>query len=214
MSFIVARDHFLLAFATPIYRRRWPDVDDINNELRSLILSKEQVSAGVQRAQTGGWHSEDDLLDWGGSAIDQLKDRISDCIGEMIAVCTEGQAVHEPSIGMAIAWSNIIRNGNYHRLHTHPRSVISGVYFVANGVPEPTFDQEENGAIVFPDPRLGVEMVDTPGRPYGEKLRFHPEPGMMLAFPSWQPHMVNPFFGSGERISVSFNVTFNSEEEF
>ena len=28
----------------------------------------------------------------------------------------------------------------------------------------------------------------------------------MLVFPSWHQHMVHPFFGTGERISIAFNI--------
>jgi hypothetical protein len=34
-----------------------------------------------------------------------------------------------------------------------------------------------------------------------------PMPGLMVMFPSWLKHMVHPFQGLGERISISFNVT-------
>ncbi len=33
-----------------------------------------------------------------------------------------------------------------------------------------------------------------------------PLPGLMVMFPSWLKHMVHPFSGNGERISISFNV--------
>jgi Putative 2OG-Fe(II) oxygenase len=49
-------------------------------------------------------------------------------------------------------------------------------------------------------------MVATPGEPFGQKLVIKPEPGMIVIFPSWMYHFVNPFHGDGERISVAFNV--------
>jgi hypothetical protein len=33
-----------------------------------------------------------------------------------------------------------------------------------------------------------------------------PAPGLMIVFPSWLKHMVHPYYGTGERISVAFNV--------
>jgi hypothetical protein len=35
---------------------------------------------------------------------------------------------------------------------------------------------------------------------------FRAEAGMMVLFPSWLYHFVNPFFGDGERISIAFNI--------
>jgi hypothetical protein len=34
-----------------------------------------------------------------------------------------------------------------------------------------------------------------------------PVAGMVLVFPNWLFHFVNPFQGIGERISISFNVS-------
>ena len=33
-----------------------------------------------------------------------------------------------------------------------------------------------------------------------------PIPGLMVLFPSWLNHLVHPFFGAGERISIAFNI--------
>ena len=53
-------------------------------------------------------------------------------------------------------------------------------------------------------------MIPIPGDPFGEKLRFDPEVGMMLVFPSWLQHFVDPFFGENERISIAFNVLISN----
>jgi hypothetical protein len=39
-----------------------------------------------------------------------------------------------------------------------------------------------------------------------------PMPGLMVMFPSWLKHMVHPFHGSGERISISFNITVQIQQ--
>ena len=36
--------------------------------------------------------------------------------------------------------------------------------------------------------------------------RVVPEPGVMIAFPSYLKHYVHPFFGEGERIVIAANV--------
>jgi Putative 2OG-Fe(II) oxygenase len=70
----------------------------------------------------------------------------------------------------------------------------------------------EGGAIVFRDPRgPAVAMYETPGieLPWvgsGTGIPFAPATGHLLLFPSWLEHRVEPFAGSGERISIAFNV--------
>jgi hypothetical protein len=49
-------------------------------------------------------------------------------------------------------------------------------------------------------------MVASPGNKFGQRVIFRPEAGMMVVFPSWLYHFVNPYFGDGERISIAFNV--------
>jgi hypothetical protein len=40
-----------------------------------------------------------------------------------------------------------------------------------------------------------------------------PLPGLMVMFPGWLKHMVHPFFGSGERISISFNLYVQFQQQ-
>jgi hypothetical protein len=37
-------------------------------------------------------------------------------------------------------------------------------------------------------------------------IRFRPDPGLMILFPSYVPHAVLPHRGDRERISIAFNV--------
>lgn len=57
----------------------------------------------------------------------------------------------------------------------------------------------------FRDPRGGVEMAGIPGDPFGRSIVVRPQSGVMVIFPSWLLHWVNPYQGGGERISVAFN---------
>jgi hypothetical protein len=47
----------------------------------------------------------------------------------------------------------------------------------------------------------------------GGRYFFEAMPGLMVMFPSWLKHMVHPFFGSGERISTSFNVRVQFQQQ-
>jgi hypothetical protein len=39
-----------------------------------------------------------------------------------------------------------------------------------------------------------------------EMIYIVPEPGLMVLFPSYIPHMVNPHKGAETRISIAFNL--------
>ena len=46
-----------------------------------------------------------------------------------------------------------------------------------------------------------------------DNLKFKPEVGKMLVFPSWLKHFVYPFKSEGERRSMSFNAYFISRSD-
>jgi hypothetical protein len=73
--------------------------------------------------------------------------------------------------------------------------VWSGCYYVTIGDPDP--QPAHNGWIEFQDPR--------PANIHGHKEKVRPEPGLLLLFPAWLNHYVNPYRGRGERISIAFN---------
>jgi uncharacterized protein (TIGR02466 family) len=102
------------------------------------------------------------------------------------------------------AWANVARRGHYHRVHNHPSSCWSGVYYVDAGGDAP--GHPLSGVLEVCDPRPFTEMVPSPGSPFGQRAVFRAEAGTMVLFPSWLYHFVNPFHGDGERISVAFNV--------
>jgi uncharacterized protein (TIGR02466 family) len=108
-------------------------------------------------------------------------------------------------------WAVINRPGDLNVPHTHPRNLLSGVFYVQ--VPAGM----RGGEIVFMDPRPGANA-------YGSKemdrlglkppwdttsVNHQPATGDLLIFPSWLTHYVHPFEADGEdpqRIVVSFNV--------
>ena len=67
--------------------------------------------------------------------------------------------------------------------------------------PESRFPTPGNGNFEFMDPRGG--------NVHGGKEIVRPEPGLLMVFPAWLNHYVNPYHGDGERISIAWN--FNVE---
>jgi uncharacterized protein (TIGR02466 family) len=99
-------------------------------------------------------------------------------------------------------WANVMKPGAMHAAHIHPKSVISGTFYVA--LPP------GSGALQIEDPRL-TQMMAAPGRDRNgaESLQnfvtLNPEPGTLYLWESWLRHAVLPHRGKGERISISFN---------
>lgn len=202
--------HIAPAFPTLVGRFRVPNAQDVNRELRDMVLAREKSEPNMQRANVGGWHSRNDLLDWPGAPIAALRGWIVEAVQHMIGATMEqmraGGLNRSFNGGIHLtAWANISRTGGYHSLHNHPGSCWSGVYYVETGG-GPTAEHPNSGVIDLLDPRPFTEMTFTPGEPYGQKYSIRPEPGTMLVFPGFLYHFVHPYFGAGERISIAFNT--------
>jgi len=200
------RRDLLMAFATPIAQMHVAEFDQINPGLRRAILEKESTEAGVTRSNMGGWHSRDDLLDWPQPEFAILKSNIEDAVRTMMLVISSGKPF-EMKVKLS-SWANVSRHGSFNQPHSHARNHWSGVYYVDAGHPDPEWPK--SGQIELADPRERAEMAATPLNPFGRSVAVPASAGLMLVFPSWLNHWVNPYFGKGERISIAFNARIDS----
>jgi uncharacterized protein (TIGR02466 family) len=200
---VLQKENVAMAFGTPISTYLWPGSDAFNAELRKVILEKEKADGGIKRSNVGGWHSKPDLLLWEAECARQLKDRLAVFALDLTRMTTASQGGHKINFQME-AWANVSRRGNYNSIHDHSGSTWSGVYYVSGGNSEG--DDPSNGRLELVDPRAGVNMLRLEGGIFDGRYLIEPMPGLMVMFPSWLKHMVHPFQGSGERISISYNI--------
>jgi uncharacterized protein (TIGR02466 family) len=206
---VLQREHVTLAFGTPLSTYLWPDSETLNAALSYLILEKEKADQGVQLSNVGGWHSRPDLFLWSSDCVRKLKDRVTSSTQDMTWLVVTGGKPRKVNLQME-CWANVSRRGNYNSVHDHPNSTWSGVYYVSAG--QADTDDPANGRLELIDPRVGVSLFGREEGLLGGRYFIQPVPGLMVIFPSWLRHMVHPFFGSGERISISFNVRVQFEE--
>lgn len=106
---------------------------------------------------------------------------------------------------MTTCWANSMGHACHHTLHSHPLSVISGVYYVDVPAGSSPFKIE--------DPRLGFLMNSPPRSPRAPAeeqnyLVLKPKAGGFLLFESWMRHEVPPHRQKRPRLSISFNFEF------
>ena len=101
------------------------------------------------------------------------------------------------------SWLNYTEENQYHHQHSHPNSVVSGVFY---------FDcDKENDKIKFTNPRGYQQIV-----PEIEKYNlwnsntwwFALETGQLVMFPSSTIHQVETKKGNNTRISLAFNTFY------
>lgn len=206
MSGFDIRKSLSMLFATPSVLHDWPDSEALNQELAELVLAKEksdETGYGT-RSNAGGWQSAGNLITWPESCVQVLKNRIETIVFSLIGELVRKDGTERTFTLLIDSWANINRSGNYNVVHTHPNCMWSGVYYVQQGMPDKSVPY--SGLLEILDPREAanyLQIRDTvlDGREFVDNV-----PGRMLLWPSWLKHWVHPFAGSGDRISIAYNV--------
>lgn len=206
---VLQRENVAMAFGTPISIYLWPDSDALNTEFRQVILAKEKADKGIKRSNVGGWHSPPDLFVWEAACARELKDRVAAFALDLTRLLTASDGPRKINFQME-GWANVSRRGHYNSVHDHPGATWSGVYYVSGGKPDS--DDPQNGKLELFDPRSGVNMLRLERGIFEGRYLVEPMPGLMVMFPSWLKHMVHPFQGAGERISISYNITVQIQQ--
>lgn len=196
-----------LAFGTPMMVRKAAGTLDLNRRLVAHIQGLRDgdgEARKISRSGIGGWRTGDDFLDDPAPVVAELRSLAEGAVTEILATAKPGAI--EGRVTRLYGWANLNRPGDYNTIHSHPTSQWSGVYYAAIGESDPS--RPLSGVIEFQDPRGAPQAQPFPGFDLGHKLRLVPEAGLLLVFPSWLLHMVHPFHGAGERISIAFNATY------
>jgi len=158
-----------------------------------------------KRTNFGGWHYAFDVFKLEEPVVREFHDQMKRHVQAFLNhFRTEDRRKTDPF--RLEGWINVNRPGDYNVLHCHPGCFLSATYYVK--VPP----DMRGGEIVFRDPRgPAVAMYETPGieLPWvgnGMGLPFSVRTSHLVMFPSWLEHRVEPFEGSGERISIAFNA--------
>jgi uncharacterized protein (TIGR02466 family) len=201
-----------LLFGTPMLLLTWPDSEAVNDELSALILELEQSQPSMDQSNRGGWQSPKTLQTLRHPALTQLISWI-DIGAYLISSALVGEEAIDqlPEKWRVSAWANVNRGGHFNSIHYHVGGFWSGVYYVATGPGDP---QDSAGAIGFRSPSLAGMVASNIQAPeilqaaFRQEISLRPQPGMMLIFPSWLEHWVNPHADPDPRISVAFDISF------
>jgi uncharacterized protein (TIGR02466 family) len=190
-------------FPTPIFAYVWQDCDAVNQALRTLILETEAKGNPKFGHIEGGWASTKDFFSWDAECVRALEAHIQRMLSAVVSWMAQKPLERVVHYDLQ-CWANVLRDGGYHALHSHPNSFWSGVYYA--GVGTRTGETRRNGCIEFMDPRSATGAILMQGTALPQECLMSPEPGMTIIFPGWLKHMVHPFYGEGERISIAFNL--------
>ena len=198
-------------FETPLAYGNLTDGDALISELERLIRQRKDQSPGLARSNIGGWHSDTDMLEWGGQPAQKLAQTAINIAKRMSHFQDSSVADREWLVRM---WANVTPAGGLNHLHSHPGNLWAAVLYIDMGYENEQESSNAGGRFYLEDPRFPMAaMRDTAfrmrgadGEPQQYQTEIELQRGNLIVFPAWLRHGVRPYTGKRERISVAMNI--------
>lgn len=197
-------------FETPVAYATVTQAEDLSRDLLAAIELRRSQTPGIKRSNEGGWHSDTEMLQWGGAAAQKLADTAISVAKKMSHF--EGAGV-EDFDWQANMWANVTEAGGLNSLHAHPGNLWAAVYYLDLGR-QADGEPDSGGNFYLEDPRFplaamhnpGFRLLDGQGRPQQVQTQLKLSEGNMIVFPAWLRHGVQVYRGGKQRISIAINI--------
>ena len=188
-----------LFFSTAVWTSKIDNYERINNEMFNYIINLQKKDpVGLIKSNFKGWHSKDfNLKDEQPKIfVEAIKKNINITLNDM------NWDVTKQSVSIKSMWAIINEQAAWNQKHHHSNSDLSAAYYVSA--------HENCGDIVFYDPRPAPvykhPIPKSPNNLNATVNSIKPEAGMLVLFPSYLEHSVNPNMSDKKRIVISFNI--------
>ena len=189
-----------LFFSTAVWASKIDNCERINNEMFNYIINLQKKDpVGLIKSNLKGWHSKDfNLKDEQPKIfVEAIKKNINISLNDM------NWDVTKQSVNIKSMWAIINEQAAWNQKHQHSNSDLSAAYYV--------HAHENCGDIVFYDPRPARlykhPIAKSPNKLNATVSSVKPEPGLLVLFPSFLEHSVNPNMSNKKRIVISFNIS-------
>lgn len=193
-----------LFFSTPIWTSKIENYQTVNDNMLIYITNlQKKDSDGVNKSNFKGWHSKNfDMKDAEPkNFIEEIKTNINTAINDM------GWDLQTQEVKISNMWAIINTKGSLNQKHHHSNSDLSAAYYVSA--------EKDCGDIVFYDPRPAkvykYPIAKNPNTLNATINSISPEPGMLILFPSYLEHSVNPNLSNHKRTVISFNLNLQKK---
>lgn len=179
--------------------------EPMNAALRAALREIGAPLDGLAHGQS--WQSDRDLHR--SAEFKELVDCIVSGAQQALAYLKLDPKTGGSGIVLTGCWANVNAPGASHHQHSHPNNFLSGVYYLKTQPGADTIDfhdpRPQTGIIRPPVLELTAENTD--------QVVVTVKEGMLLIFPAWLPHSVDPNRSKEIRISLSFNLMFTDYTE-
>ena len=179
-----------------------PDLYEPIND--SVLRTLGQIGAPLADLKPGeSWQSDHGLHE-----LEPFREVVA-CINEAAESVFDYLKVRHAGFKITGCWANISAPGAGHRTHDHPNNYLSGVYYVRT--------HQGADSVNFLDPRPQTGIIRPPVTALTaentEQVVVKVKDGMLLLFPAWLQHSVDPNRSGRTRISMGFNTMFPTYAE-
>lgn len=183
-------------FPTPIYYSFVKNLESIHHEVDSYITSVKDIELinpwGDTVQTTFKYGHYNHVLDNTPILLSEIKEH---CQNFLIAMKHQVD-----SIDIKESWCNISNKDSFQHFHIHGDTDLSGVYYHQT--------TSKDGDIVFRNPSL-VNRFHKLTYDIDNSVKYKPEIGKIILFPSFLEHAVFHNTSDDKRISISFNINVN-----
>ena len=167
------------------------------NQEDSVIINQSAIDRGLFSSTFYRTYKDEEPKNF----IEEIKLNINAAINDM------GWDLQTQEVKITNMWAIINTKGSLNQKHHHSNSDLSAAYYVC---------AEKNcGDISFYDPRPAIvykhPIAKKPNILNATINSISPEPGMLVLFPSYLEHSVNPNLSEHKRIVISFNLSLNKK---
>ncbi|UBF25016.1 hypothetical protein K9N68_25765 [Kovacikia minuta CCNUW1] len=185
-------------FPTPLFVFSLENHEGLNLQLLELIGQLKRSDPGYTASNVLGWHSRGNLFEL--KEMQPFKELVDRAIAEVAQVTGYSGVKITP----ANCWANVNPKYASNKIHDHANCLFSGVYYVKT--------PPKCGELMFYDPRSArtfyKPLVSDFTAYTADAISHVAEAGLLLIFPSWLKHGVEPNLSDEERVSISFNYIF------
>ncbi|HEX4420751.1 MAG TPA: putative 2OG-Fe(II) oxygenase [Kofleriaceae bacterium] len=198
-------------FATPVFS--FPEAGDpeLDRELTERLVAESESSPGIVRSNSGGWHSVPDVSQRQEPCYQELMRRVVGGVQQTFFELVRGQAAtagQRYRFGVQ-AWAMVMRHGDHTLVHDHADAHFSVVYYADAGDADLT-RYPDSGKLTLMDPRRGGTVIS--GVELAPSLYvIEPRAGLLVVFPGWLQHFVQPYRGTRPRVTISCNVRLDAD---
>tara|TARA_Y100001968_G_scaffold332006_1_gene388651 strand:+ start:1914 stop:2552 length:639 start_codon:yes stop_codon:yes gene_type:complete len=193
-------------FPDPIFIVRDLLGENQRMKLQEDCYAWKDSSPGLQRTNSGGWHSEDTIFIRDEDSFKILKKNIINQVGIIVRNIDKSFDSSKNLQIKSEGWVNINKGTDFNSPHDHAGNTLSGCYYVK--IPKRILSTiSTSGYIQFLDPNIGVNSDSVKIFRSMRNGFIQPQEDVLLLFPSWLKHMVHPHREQEDRISIAFNLS-------